>query len=150
MIIVLDDICISGIEDIIPEMSQSDGWFDYNQYKCIDKLIDIARDYFDLEKSIGYEMHKNLMGPTFHYDKDEMLYQKTKVYSFPLCSMVYYPKIENLIGGDLAFESLMLKPVTNRLVLFSSNLMHGVKKHTGTRVSIGINPWGEKPLAYKM
>ena len=149
MIIVLDDIRVDGVEEIIPNIPQGDTWFDFLQHPCIDELITIASKYFDLNGAIGYEMHKNIIGPKYHHDKDEKLFHETGKLSFPLCSIVYYPKIENMQGGDLVFDNLMLMPIPNRFVAFSSNLMHGVNDHTGTRISIGINPWLEKPSVYR-
>lgn len=149
MIVILDDIKFDGIINLLPAMSQSDGWFEFGQYECIDQILDIARKYFDLSDAIGYEMHKNLKGPKYHCDKDELLYSTQKILSFPLCGIVYYPKIENMQGGDLAFDNVVLLPITNRLVIFSPNLSHGVNNFLGTRISIGINPWKEKPLAYR-
>ena len=37
-----------------------------------------------------------------------------------------------------------VKPVKNRLVIFSKRLYHGVEEFTGTRVSVNINPWDTK------
>ena len=149
MIIVLDDIRIAGIDEIVPNMPQVDTWFDFDQHPCIDEMLKIAGKYFDLSKSIGYEMHKNMYSLGYHVDKDEQLFNTTGVLSLPLCSIVYYPKIEDMQGGDLVFDDLVLLPVTNRFVMFSSHLPHGVKDHSGTRISIGINPWKEKPVAYR-
>ena len=149
MILILDDILVPGVEDILPDMPEGDTWFDFGQHLCMDELLKISGKYFDISSAIGYEMHKNVIGPKYHYDKDEMLFTTSGVYSFPLCSIVYYPKVENMQGGDLVFNDLILLPIPNRLVIFSSNLMHGVNHHTGTRISVGINPWSEKPMAYR-
>ena len=150
MIVVLDDVHVSGVDDILAAMPQTDTWFSFNQHSCIDELIDISKRYFDLSQSIGYEMHKNIKGPNYHYDKDENLYHTTGILSFPLCSIVYYPVIEDMQGGELVFDTFMLKPIPNRLVLFSSNLKHGVNPYIGNRISIGINPWKEKPMKYRV
>ena len=153
MIIVLDDIRIAGVEEIVPNMPEDDTWFNLDQHPCIDEMLKIAGKYFDLSESIGYEMHKNVTGDgykvLYHIDKDEQLFNTTGILSLPLCSIVYYPKIEDMQGGDLVFDDLMLKPITNRFVMFSSHLPHGVKDHSGSRLSIGINPWKEKPVAYR-
>jgi hypothetical protein len=130
-------------------MPQGDTWFDFGQHPCVEQLIKISGKYFDVSAAIGYEMHKNVIGPKYHYDKDEMLFETTGVLSLPLCSIVYYPKVENMQGGDLVFNDLILLPIPNRLVIFSPDRMHGVNDHTGTRISVGINPWAEKPLAYR-
>jgi hypothetical protein len=149
VIIVLDDIHIAGVDEIIQNMPVVDTWFDFDQHPCIDEMLKLAGKYFDLSEAIGYEMHKNMYSLDYHIDKDEHLYNTTGILSLPLCSIVYYPKIENMQGGDLVFDDLMLKPIANRFVMFSSHLLHGVKDHSGTRISIGINPWKEKPVMYR-
>jgi hypothetical protein len=153
MIIVLDDIHFDGFEEIIPNMPEDDSWFNFDQHPCVDEMLKIAGKYFDLSEAIGYEMHKNVTGGDYkleyHIDKDEQLFSTTGILSLPLCSIVYYPKIEDMQGGDLVFDDLMLKPITNRFVMFSSHLPHGVKDHSGSRLSVGINPWKEKPVAYR-
>ena len=151
MIIVLDSVfkSIDFISESLPAFPENDTWFEPGTYQFIDKIIDIASKYFDMPGYIGYEMHKNTISLGYHHDKDEMLYATTGIFSFPLCSIVYYPHIQNLRGGELRFEDVTIKPITNRLVMFESSLPHLVAEHTGTRISIGINPWKEKPLAYR-
>jgi len=150
MLIVLDNVHIAGVEDIILDMPQCDTWFDFDQHPCIDEMLNLAEKYFDLQEAVGYEMHKNVSKDTsYHFDKDEHLFKTTGVLSLPLCSIVYYPKIENMQGGDLVFDDLILRPITNRFVMFSSHLQHGAKSFSGTRISIGINPWKKKPVIYR-
>ena len=153
MIFVLDDIYIAGFEGIIPNLPNHDTWFNFDQHPCVDQMLKIAGKYFDLSECIGYEMHKNVTGGAikldYHIDKDEHLFRTKGIISLPLCSIVYYPKIENMQGGHLVFNDCVVKPITNRFVVFSSHLVHGVQDHNGSRLSIGINPWKEKPVIYR-
>jgi hypothetical protein len=153
MIIIIDDVFnendINFIRENIPLYPTNDTWFDKGKNNFIDIIIDQCSKYFDLSGMIGYEMHKNIIGPDYHQDKDELLFLTKGIKSFPLCGIVYYPLIENLSGGELKFENLSVKPINNRLVIFSPSLPHMVNPHKGTRISLGINPWNSKPLAYR-
>lgn len=125
-----------------------DTWFNFGSESVIEKMIDVAGRYFDVTSAIGYEMHRNDHTPYPHYDKDEILFQQTGKLKFPLCSIVYYPYEKDLNMGHILFNEIAVKPMTNRLIIFRGDLFHSGLPHTGTRVSIGINPWREKPMAY--
>ena len=65
--------------------------------------------------------------------------------SHPICGIVYYPRIENLKGGELVFENdERVSPMKNRMVLFHATLKHCVEDYTGRRHSVNIHPWNEK------
>ena len=66
------------------------------------------------------------------------------VEKFPICSCVYYPEINVSLGGDLLFETMRIKPLTNRLVIFSPNMLHTVEDFMGNRLSVAVNPWDYK------
>ena len=56
---------------------------------------------------------------------------------------------DDLNGGLLNIENnIFVKPKTNRFVLFSPGLLHGVEEFTGKRSSFLVNPWKTKPLPY--
>ena len=126
-----------------------------NEYKIyVDFLIEIAKDFYDINKYIGYELwshtdpKKNL---EFHYDKDELLFKKNNQNSFPLISIVFYPKIRNLKGGRLYLEKdMIINPKENRLVLFPEGIYHGTSDYNkdGQRISFLINLWDKIPTAY--
>ena len=153
MIIILDNIFPQHVVDLIKNslinLPITDTWYEKEDNFFIDDIIKISSKYFNLSEMIGYEMHKNITGPGFHQDKDEVLFSLKRIKSFPLCGIVYYPHIENMIGGELKFADATIKPINNRLVIFSPSLPHMVNSHKGTRISLGINPWKEKPLAYR-
>ena len=126
-----------------------------SEYKIyVDFLIGIAKDFYNIDGYIGYELwshtdpKKNL---EFHYDKDELLYNKKKQNSFPLLSIVFYPKIRNLKGGRLYLEKdMIINPKENRLVLFPEGIYHGTSDYNkdGQRISFLINLWDKIPSAY--
>ena len=128
---------------------------DENKFKIyVDNLIKIAKDFYDIEHYIGYELWSHNDTKTnlgFHYDKDELLAKKENKYSFPILSVVFYPKIVNLHGGRLYLgKDLIINPIQNRLVLFSEGVYHGTSNYNkdGTRISFLINLWDKIPKAY--
>jgi hypothetical protein len=111
-------------------------------------LLKRAADYFDLSLMAGSEYWAHYgTRPDWHIDKDEKLYQMSGNTECPICSIVYYADID-VVGGNFVTETVSVKPVTNRMVVFSPGLLHGVEKYTGTRLSVAVNPWTHKPLGY--
>jgi hypothetical protein len=112
-------------------------------------LLDIANKYIDISDAIGCEMHLNHFPPTRHYDKDEVLCSTTGQFIFPLCSIVWYSHID-MDGGEIFFpdKDVIVKPVTNRMIVFSGNLLHDGNDFKGIRKSVGINPWSKIPMGY--
>lgn len=111
-------------------------------------ISEIANDY-DLSNVIGYELwtHYNSIAD-WHFDKDETLFNTSKIIKLPVCSIIYYPLINNLIGGKLLMTDVNITPVTNRLVVFSPEVFHKIDHYTGERFSLMINPWNEKPKGF--
>lgn len=131
-------------------LPDNDTWFDYpNDLDYGLYLVDIAKDFFHMPHIEGCEMHLNHKTPLCHYDKDEGLFAATGDLSFPLCSIVWYPLVD-MDGGELIFPTagVTVKPKTNMLVIFDGKLLHDGKPFTGTRKSVGINPWITKPMTY--
>ena len=156
MVIIIDDV-ISNLDSIkenisttLKEKEVDIDWcsFEYeHEFKdfCL-QMIDIASKYYDLSSSIGYEFwtHNNSRpSEDWHYDKDEFLFNATGIYEYPLCSMVYYPVVEDLKGGQLHLECDIITPKENRLVIFPPKTFHYVEPFTGKRVSLLINPWSK-------
>jgi len=111
-------------------------------------LLNRASQFFDLSAMVGNEYRAHYgTRPDWHIGKDEALYEKTGVIKLPICSIVYYANID-VVGGDFMTETTTVKPVTNRMLMFSPGLMHGVAPYTGTRLAVAVNPWAEKPLSY--
>tara|TARA_Y100000768_G_scaffold344460_1_gene290731 strand:- start:706 stop:1182 length:477 start_codon:yes stop_codon:yes gene_type:complete len=131
-------------------IEQGNNWFEtleyHKNYAMCHAILDIVKKYFSLENMKGYEYwtHIDTKPVDWHYDKDEIAY-KQGFKRFPICSSVFYIEAD-CIGGYLEFDNkIKVKPITNRLVLFSPKLYHGVEDFTGKRTSININPWN-KPL----
>ena len=82
--------------------------------------------------------------PDWHIDMDDVHFLKTGEVKLPICSIVYYAKIQNMIGGSLMVEDEIYVPKTNDIVTFKKGLSHNVENFTGERIIIAINPWEYK------
>ena len=118
------------------------------------QILAHALNYYDLSDMVGFEEWGHVAGirkfPESHQDKDEHLAAETGEVRTPLCSCIYYHKVENLEGADLYLleeddENKILdivKPQTNMLVLLDPGVWHGISTYvSGTRSTININPW---------
>lgn len=108
-------------------------------------LLAKARAVVDLSSMQGFECwaHRTTR-PGWHVDKDEGM----RELQTPLCSIVYYPCIENLTGGRFLTNTETVTPRTNRMIVFSPGIYHGVEEWSGTRFSVAINPWDHRPVSY--
>ena len=156
MVIIIDDV-ISNLDSIkenisttLKEKEVDIDWcsFEYeHEFKdfCL-QMIGIASKYYDLSSCMGYEFwtHDNTRPPGgWHYDKDEFLFDANATYDYPLCSMVYYPVIQDLEGGQLHLEYDIITPKENRLVIFPPKTYHYVQPFKGNRISLLVNPWSK-------
>ena len=126
-----------------------DKWIEIDNFDTqtfpLNKIINIARPYFDLSSMIGIECWAHFGKKSDpHIDRDEDLFRKTGVVSTPLCSIVYYVDIQNLKGGSLLIGNNSIEPLSNRLVMFPPGMLHEVEPFTGTRSVLSINPWSYK------
>lgn len=152
MIHVIDDVLtedeLGEFEEQVAVLNNIDKLVQYDHIEFAHPLLKVASQYFDLTECAGYEIwqHNKTEGSLpWHHDRDEILYTMKKIVSHPVCGMVYYPRIENLKGGELVFENdEKVSPKKNRMVLFDATLKHCVKEYTGRRHSVNINPWNEK------
>ena len=120
-------------------------WF--NKDECHDnmivceKLIDIAQEYYpEIQDMIGYEFwaHKGTRPLDWHFDKDEIAFEKRGINRFPICSLIFYLEVDLLEGGNLLVKpGMSIEPMSNRLVILAPGTSHYVEKFTGNR--IGIN-----------
>lgn len=160
MLIVLDNVleevklkAVANYFRSIPSKDQQ--WID-KLYKELEHdispiylLLKEASKFFNLSSMVGCEYWShNGTRPEWHIDKDEVLMQQTGKLSTPICSLVYYSEVQNLEGGWFMTEAERIKPKTNRLIIFSPGLYHGVEHYTGERISIAVNPWSAKPKGY--
>jgi hypothetical protein len=112
-------------------------------------LIEAAKTY-DFTKYKGFEeWSQNNTQCNPHVDKDEGYYQKTGKFRYPICSLIFYIEVKNLRGGELILAGDIIKPKSNRLVIFDPGLHHSVESFKGTRRVFLVNPWTHKPEAFK-
>ena len=113
------------------------------------KLLDQAKPFFNLSSMVGLEQWSHYgTKPDWHVDKDELLAEQTGKLAYPICSIVFYANINNLVGGNFMMTDVTITPKTNRMLVFGSNILHGVDKYNGTRMSVAVNAWSNKPLGY--
>lgn len=109
------------------------------------KILDVAAWNFDLSTLAGAECWAHHGFATArHVDKDEQIWTDEGKVVTPLCSIIYYAEIKNLVGGRLFTNYKHVTPKTNRLVMFTRGMSHEVERFTGTRNIIAINPWHYK------
>ena len=163
MVIILDDVVNlnSSFQSDIVEVLQThkhhtgktnfnEKWYSLEEDHifrnlCLQMMVK-AHYYVDLTSCIGYEFWtQNNTRPNggWHQDKDEQLKMKTGELSFPLCSLIYYPLVENLEGGQLHLECDIITPKENRLVIFPPKTYHYVQPFKGNRISLLVNPWSK-------
>lgn len=111
----------------------------------LQKILDIVAPVFDLSSMQGCECWSHVNTRTsWHVDKDETAWNTSKELKYPLCSIVYYPHVQDLRGGRFVTKSHVALPKENRLIAFSPGLHHGVEVFKGERMSCAINPWAYK------
>lgn len=153
-IILVDDLFqekeLQSLKNRLGNFQTGERWYDYNSGHmfsdvCLD-LIKSASYYYDTSDCVGYEFwtHNNSRPSTWHYDKDEKHFKKYNEYKFPICSIVFYLRVENLNGGRLWLKNTKIKPKENRLIIFPPGYYHYVEEFTGIRHSILVNPWDYK------
>jgi hypothetical protein len=123
------------------------GDFDKQKFP-LTKIINLAKEKFDLSSMAGVECWAHY-GVTVgeHVDKDERCWTDTGIILTPLCSIVYYADIQNLVGGRFLSTIGNVVPKTNSLIMFPPRLMHAVEPMTsGVRNIIAINPWSYKVI----
>ena len=125
-------------------------WYSMGNNPMHERTIDIARHFFDHNNLVGYEMWRNSTHnfiPEWHVDRDERLAVQEKRYSLPICNIVYYPLVENLKqGGEFYTDDIVITPKTNRLIIMSPGIFHGVKPYDNAiRSVVAINPWERRP-----
>jgi len=106
-------------------------------------LLKECSKYYMLDDCVGYEFwtQNNSRPKGWHYDKDEKFYKITGNYKFPICSIIVYLKVNNLIGGLLHLEDTIITPKVNRMIIFPPGIFHYVEEFTGERTSFLTNPW---------
>jgi hypothetical protein len=125
----------------------SPAWFDAPVQKEYQKqILSHAARYVSLDSMVGIEEWGHIAGlkafPPPHIDKDELLYVNTEEIKLPLCSCIYYLKIDGLVGASLVIGNHKIIPESNMLVLLKPGVSHEITEYTaGVRTAIMINPW---------
>jgi hypothetical protein len=158
MLIVVDNVLAEDARKVVVEyFSQSDTvrdsqWADagWDVDSPMAQIVANVSKFFDLSKMVGCEYWAHYgTRPEWHVDKDEELMRRAGELAMPLCSIVYYADVQNLVGGQFMTKTEMVTPVTNRILAFSPGVFHGVADYSGTRLSVAVNPWAQKPEGYK-
>ena len=149
--IIIDNVFDEDlIQDTLKKLGNNnivEDWCDidsnHNHKILCKSLLDECSKYYTLNDCIGYEFwtQNNSRPSNWHYDKDEEFYNNTGNYKFPICSIILYLKINNLIGGLLHLEDTIITPKVNRMVIFPPGVFHYVEEFTGERTSFLVNPW---------
>ena len=106
-------------------------------------LLKFASQFFDLKTAVGYERWgavDNRPGG-WHTDLDEHNMLNNNITNYPLCTMIYYPEVKDIIGGRLLTKYETITPKTDRLIMFSPGLLHAVEPFIGSRINVVYNPW---------
>lgn len=121
---------------------------DWEKLTFIKKITETASSYFDLSSCAGYEwwIHSEGSLPPrgWHKDLDEKHWADHYELKYPLCSIIYYPLIQDLQGGHFLTEDVKIAPKTNRTIFMESEQWHNVEPYQNGRWSILINPWSYK------
>lgn len=149
---IIDNVFSEEILNEILQFAQSDVTPEQYSLKELDKdivpagiqyLFDYASKIDDLTttKYLEFWKHQNA-SPSWHFDCDEIWLQQTGEYSFALNTIIFYPEIVGLKGGDLLTEDIKITPKTNRMVILPAGVWHKVEDiNGGSRLSLNINPW---------
>ena len=144
---VLDSKSVSTICSHIDQSTKHSIFYRKNDNHLHDNfclsMIDIASQFYDLSSFVGYEFWTRLNSCVggWHQDKDEKLYDKKGIESYPLCSIIYYVHVKNMTGGELLLDTDTILPKTNRMVIFAPGISHNVNEFTGDRICLLVNPW---------
>ena len=143
---VLDSDSVSRLKESIDESTRDPFFYMMSDRHLYDNfslsMIEIAKQFYDLSSSVGYEFWTRLNRCVggWHCDKDERLYDEQKIVSYPLCTIIYYPHV-SMKGGELLLGDDKILPKTNRMVIFAPGIPHNVEDFTGERISMMVNPW---------
>jgi hypothetical protein len=150
-LIILDEVFDGDTMAAIAAFDYGDGekWYELGTNPVHEKILQISAAHFDLTSIVGYEMWRNDSNPGWHVDKDERMFLERKEYVYPQCSAVYYLHAEDVSGGEFFTDDVRCFPKTNRLVLFSPGIYHGVSAHIGKRTAVSINPWNYRVRSWQ-
>lgn len=144
--IVIDDFVVPYHPRETPHKDEYEINEETNNDMFISSIRLVAGLRYPLEDIWGYEIwEKNNESSPLHYDKDERLYERRDVLSYPICSIIYYHQVSDLTGGELVSpDNWSISPKENRLIIFGPGIPHQVSEFTGTRKAVLVNFWRER------
>lgn len=118
--------------------------------RYVKKLLDTAYNYFKFSEIQSYEwwIHQSIDTTPQYWHKDyycEKFYKDNKAIESQ-CSIVYYPIVSFLNGGELIVNDICIKPKMNRAVFITKGQVHKVNAYSGDRVSLGLNLYSKEDL----
>jgi|GEM_PF-2027111 len=156
-VIVLDDVLSEEDAELFrarhfcSSEREDNRWVDKgNQPKYITNLVNVVESYIDLSTAVGYEWwtQKNTYtGRGWHIDNDEEVWASDGILKTPLCSIIYYPLVAHIKGGEFDLGDLKIPAKTNRMIIVSANEPHKINNYNieeADRWSFLINPWSYK------
>ncbi len=154
MIVIIDDVLPEdkriGVKDYFSSSPKvrTNHWHSgtFNNFLTdnspLSDLVKYAARFIDIRNMVGCEYWGHYQSkPNWHIDIDEKLQIKTGEISLPLCVIVYYPIIENLVSGNFVTETEIIVPKTNRMLIMSPSIRHMVEDYSGVRMSVAVNIW---------
>jgi len=115
---VLDDDSLKVVQKYFSEISSRQmTWVDGDLDKMLgyqsplSKILNAVSCAFDLSEMAGVEQWAHYgTKPDWHVDKDEVLFKRTGELACPICSIVFYANIDELIGGNFMARDLHVAP----------------------------------------
>lgn len=153
MILVVDNLLPKIIDS--KQYSTENASLIYDIYKdpILINLWNIAKLHYDLTNVVVVEKwihtERSISSVKWHVDEDVKYKMSTGITRLPQCTMLYYPFVaEDLLGGWFCTHSEKIRPITNRAIIFDSDIQHTVEPCRGTRVSMIYNPWNHEIETY--
>lgn len=120
-----------------------------NSDQAHEAILSIVHKQFDLSRCTLYEIwchhamgERNLIR---HVDNADAYRLRTGKWKYPICGIVYYAEVSDLVGGEFCTDDVVITPKTNRLIMFAQGTPHKVNDYTGMRWAVAINPWERNP-----
>lgn len=157
-IIVIDDVLslhdVAAFQDqhfCLENNSIPNAWADKGVVPpYFQNLVSVVEKHVDISKAVGYEwwtQKSTYSGKGWHYDLDENIWINQLKVVPPICSIVYYPLVAHMKGGDFITEDIRITPKTNRMIIMKPNVLHMIAPYNqeeATRWSFLCNPWTYK------
>ena len=124
------------------------------KHSFLQPLLDISSKYFSFDDAKSYEYWQRdfkdgaMYSLDWHIDYDTKSFDNDKLVT-PIFSLVYYPFISGMVGGEICFEDEAYKPKENSLVLFDPCMWHKVNSgFCKRRTSFMLNVYKEEGVKH--